>query len=259
MMPAEGPQGSTGAPPGPGPASTVAELTERLRGLRSWAGMPYRAVHRAVVRGRTLRGVPELPAYDTVYRCFQPGRSRLDAELVADIVQVLLPDGGPVEQWRQACRVILDRGSAAAVVEVTDALPDDLDGFTGRRRELARIAELAATTALTPGHTTALTPGVTAIAIDGMPGVGKTRLAVHAGHRLLRQGRFGDLQLAVDLRGHHPDRPPADPAAVLDAFLRRLGLPGERIQRLDLAGRTARYRQLLAGRPVLLLLDNAAS
>jgi len=260
-MPVEGPEGLAGAPPGPGGASTVAELTERLRGLRSWAGMAYRAVHRAVVRSRTLRGVPELPAYDTVYRCFQPGRSRLDAELVADIVQVLLPDGGPVEQWRQACRVILDRGSAAAVVEVTDALPDDLDGFAGRRRELARIAELAATTgltsAVTPGANSGVNSGVTAIAIDGMPGVGKTRLAVHAGHRLQRQ--FGDLQLAVDLRGHHPDRPPADPAAVLDAFLRRLGLPGERIQRLDLAGRAARYRQLLAGRQVLVLLDNAAS
>jgi tetratricopeptide (TPR) repeat protein len=242
---------TTAGPPAPDGAGTVDELIVRLRELRAWAGLPYRVVHRGVVRLRAARGAAERPAYDTVYRCFQAGRSRLDMELVVDIAEVLLdqrdaPDQrGALEQWRQACRAVLGQAAATAVVEVTDALPAELPDFTGRRHEVARIAALAV--------------GSLAITVHGMPGVGKTRLAIRAGHQLIRQGRYGALQFAVDLRGYHPDRPPADPAAVLDAILRRLGVPGERVQSMDLTARTATYRGLLAGREVLVLLDNAAS
>src|SRR5262249_5580189 len=60
-------------------------------------------------------------------------------------------------------------------------------------------------------------------------------------------------------RGFHPDpaQPPADPAAVLDSFLRLLGVPGQQIP-YDLAARTALFRQRLAGRRALVVLDNAA-
>ena len=80
-----------------------------------------------------------------------------------------------------------------------------------------------------------------------MAGVGKTQLAVHAGHLLARERPF-DRVLFVNLRGFHPDpaQPPADPAAVLDGFLRLLGVPGQQIPH-DLAARTAAYRD--AARP----------
>ena len=83
--------------------------------------------------------------------------------------------------------------------------------------------------------------------MSGMAGVGKTQLAVHAAH-LLTQEQAVDRVLFVDLRGFHPDRahPPADPAAVLDGFLRLLGVPGQQIPH-DLAARTAAYRRRLAG------------
>jgi tetratricopeptide (TPR) repeat protein len=236
-----------GPAPAPTGAATVEEFTRLLRILQEWSGMSYRAVHRQVVAARTARRVPERPVLNTVYRCFQPGRTRLDVELVADIAAVLLGDETAAYDWRRACQAVVARIGAAAIVDVSDRLPDDLASFTGRRVELKQIAGLADT-----GRGAA-------IAIQGMAGMGKTRLAVHAGHALLKRGRCTDVQLAVDLRGYDPDRPPADPAAVLEAFLRRLGARGDQIQHQDLAGRTAMYQRLLAGRSALILLDNAGS
>ena len=91
-----------------------------------------------------------------------------------------------------------------------------------------------------------------------MAGVGKTQLAVHIGHLLARERPF-DRVLFVNLRGFHPDpaQPPADPAAVLDGFLRLLGVPGQQIPH-DLNARVTVYRARLAGTRTLVVLDNAA-
>ncbi|MEV0393647.1 tetratricopeptide repeat protein [Polymorphospora rubra] len=233
-------------PPGPAGARTLDELVRRLRRLHAWSGLSYRELHRRVVRSRRRRGVPELPAYNTVYRSLQPGRSRLDVELVEEIAAVLrdqVGDAAAAGEWRQAYRAITGGDGDAVVVPALETLPADLAEFSGRDDELDRLRD--------PG------PGI--VVIEGMAGVGKTALAVHAAHRLLRSGRYGDPQLVVDLRGYDPELPPADPAAVLDTFLRRLGVPGDRIHGLDLAGRTAEFRRILAGRPALVVLDNAAS
>ncbi|HEX6342196.1 ATP-binding protein [Umezawaea sp.] len=235
---------ANGEAPSPAGATTVEHLTERLRLLQAWSGMSYRAIHRELARDRVARGVPERPVLNTVYRCFQPGRSRLDVELVVDIARLLLGDDDAAEQWRHGCLLVASTAAAAAIVGVAGTWPDDLPAFTGRQDDLRRV--LAPDAAL-------------GWVIAGMPGVGKTRLAVHAGHRLMADGRFDDVRLAVDLRGYDPDRPPADPSAVLEGFLRKLGVPGDRVQHLGLAGRADRFRELLAGRTALLLLDNAAS
>src|SRR5205823_11149621 len=143
----------------------------------------------------------EQPVLNTIYRCFQPGRARLDVDLVVDIARVLLGDEGMADQWRQACWVVAGLGSAAAIVNVSDVWPDDLPSFTGRGAELRDIAELFAGQGTVPAI----------MMITGMPGVGKTRLAVHAAHVLMSRGHFNNVRLAVDLRGYDPDRPPADP------------------------------------------------
>ncbi|MGH3480348.1 MAG: hypothetical protein ACRDQD_26370, partial [Nocardioidaceae bacterium] len=110
-------------------------------------------------------------AYATVYRCLQLGRSRLDIDLVVDIVAALVEDEVEAAQWRQAYARLDGQGAAAAYATVLDALPEDVDDFTGRHAELAALVEAAASTQV--------------LAIEGMAGIGKTALAVRAGHRLV--------------------------------------------------------------------------
>jgi tetratricopeptide (TPR) repeat protein len=93
-------------------------------------------------------------------------------------------------------------------------------------------------------------------AIGGMPGVGKTALAVHASHLLA--GRFPDRQLFVSLHGHTPGRDPLTPHAALAGLLAAVGVDA-RVLPGDLAGRTALWRGRMAGQKALIVLDNAAS
>ncbi|MBR7837813.1 hypothetical protein KDL01_31350, partial [Actinospica durhamensis] len=88
-------------------------------------------------------------------------------------------------------------------------------------------------------------------------GVGKTQLALRVAHELVRSGRFADLQLYANLRGFDPEHPPADPAAVLDAFLRQLEVPAQHIPP-SREERAAMLRDQLHGKRALILLDNAA-
>ena len=114
--------GLSGPPPQPYGAGTVRELTERLRSLRAWAGLSYRDVHQRVLRSRQARGVVEQPALNTVYRCFQPERARLDVELVVDVAGALLGDPDAAHAWRHACQVVAGRASAAGIGWIDRAL-----------------------------------------------------------------------------------------------------------------------------------------
>ncbi|MEO3876032.1 BTAD domain-containing putative transcriptional regulator [Nonomuraea sp. B12E4] len=122
-------------------------------------------------------------------------------------------------------------------------LPYDLPDFTGREAELERITTALSADAGTPSM----------VAICGMPGIGKTALAVRAGHRL--RGRFPDGQLFADLNG--PDGRPADVAQVLGRWLRVLGEQPNAIPD-DPAERAELLRARLVGRRVLVVLDNVA-
>jgi len=240
--------------PDPGVARTVDELIERLRSLKVWAGDPsYEAITDRINAAWAAAGRPpgELARRGTVVDCFKLGRRRLNTDLVAAVVRALNPDEGYVAQWRQALRVALGEISAAVQVRAQDRLPDDVAEFTGRSRELDRLRDALRRRAEAGG-------AVVISAIEGMAGVGKTQLAVHAGHVLAAERRF-DQVLFVNLRGFHPDptQPPADPAAVLDSFLRLLGVPGQAIPH-DLPARTTLYRRRLTGTRALVILDNAA-
>jgi DNA-binding SARP family transcriptional activator/tetratricopeptide (TPR) repeat protein len=121
-------------------------------------------------------------------------------------------------------------------------LPADVAAFTGRAAELTELDQFLAV------HATAAVS-----AISGTAGVGKTALAVHWAHRVA--DRFPDGQLYVNLHGHDPGQPmPA--ADALAGFLRALGVPGPDIP-VDTDERAARYRSLLAGQRMLVVLDNA--
>jgi DNA-binding SARP family transcriptional activator/tetratricopeptide (TPR) repeat protein len=139
-------------------------------------------------------------------------------------------------------------GGGLAVRAAPAQLPADVPGFTGRAVHLRRLDELLPST----GGRAAQTVVISAIA--GVAGVGKTTLAVHWGHRV--RDRFPDGQLYIDLRGYSAD-PPVRPAEALTHLLRSLGEPAEQIP-ADPQTAAGRYRSLLAGRRVLVVLDNAA-
>ena len=122
-------------------------------------------------------------------------------------------------------------------------LPADAVDFVGREEYLAEL----------DGCVAVGTRPVIAV-ITGMPGAGKTALAVHWAHRVA--GRFPDGQLYINLRGYAAD-PPLEPVESLARFLRALGVPDEHLPH-SLDERAALYRSLLAERRVLVLLDNAA-
>jgi tetratricopeptide (TPR) repeat protein len=242
-----------GTLPDPGRAGTLDELIEGLRLLKTLTGNPsYDTITRRVNEAwKVNRPGDELVGKTTVRDCFRLGRRRLNTDLVVAVVAALHPDAGYVAHWRQALRVIAGETQAAAQVRVQDALPPDLPGFIGRTVELDRLCQAL--------HDRAVHGGAVVIsAIAGMAGVGKTQLAVHAAHILARD-KVLERVLFVNLRGFHhdPAQPPADPAAVLDGFLRLLEVPGQQIPH-DLPARIALYRDRLAGTRTLVLLDNAA-
>lgn len=123
-------------------------------------------------------------------------------------------------------------------------LPADLPCFTGRERALKQALDLAAETS----------GALPVLAIDGIPGVGKTALAVRLAHRVAP--RFPDGQLFADLGGFTSGKGPSDPGAVLYEFLEALGLPRWRIPETT-DSRAALFRSVLATRRVLVVLDNA--
>jgi tetratricopeptide (TPR) repeat protein/transcriptional regulator with XRE-family HTH domain len=126
-------------------------------------------------------------------------------------------------------------------------LPPAVAGFTGRAAELAALTRILDRVG---------EPGTVVIsAIDGTAGVGKTALAIQWAHQVAE--RFPDGQLYVNLRGYDPDRP-VPPADALAGFLRALGVGGQDIPPEE-DERAAGYRSLLAGRRVLVVLDNAGS
>jgi len=90
--------------------------------------------------------------------------------------------------------------------------------------------------------------------VVGTAGIGKTALALHWAHRVA--GRFGDGQLYANLRGFGPRVTPAPPQEVIRGFLGALGLPPASLP-APLEAQAALYRSLLAGRSMLVLLDNA--
>ncbi|MCO8269051.1 tetratricopeptide repeat protein [Actinoplanes sp. TRM 88003] len=222
--------------PDPAPARSLDDLTTLLRALKAWAGNPsYELITERVNSERPAKRA-------TVSDCFRSGRRRVDNDLFIAVVRALRPDRGYVAQWRQALRVVAGETRAAAQVRTQDALPADPPEFTGRAAELSQLRRDPAGLAT----------------IEGMAGVGKTQLAVHAAHLLAADHPY-DHVLFVDLRGFHidPAQPPADPSAVLDSLLQLLGLPARRIPH-DLTARAAAFRDHLAHRRALIVLDNAA-
>src|SRR5262249_19406252 len=148
-----------------------------------------------------------------------------------------------------ATDVLAGRGGAApgAVAAATRALPRDIAAFTGRQAELAQLMGTLADAAA---------GGVVGIhAIDGMAGIGKTTFAVHAAHRLT--GTFPDGQFFLPLHAHTPGQRPGEPANALASLPLTAGVAAAAVPP-GLEARAGRWRDFVAGKKILLLLDDAA-
>ncbi|MGW3960100.1 BTAD domain-containing putative transcriptional regulator [Amycolatopsis sp. NPDC005003] len=139
---------------------------------------------------------------------------------------------------------------AAAVVSIEPAkaisqLPAAVPKLAGRTEELAWL----------DGLVTRAEAGESTVAVvSGTAGVGKSALVVWWAHRVAP--RFPDGVLFASLRGFDPHHPPLEPAELLTQFLLGLGVETARIPEL-LHERVALYRSLIAGRRMLVLLDDA--
>lgn len=126
-------------------------------------------------------------------------------------------------------------------------LPAPVAGFVGRADELAELDRIATTSQAATG--------LPIVAICGGGGVGKTALARQWAHR--RAADFPDGQLYIDLQGFGP-RPPVAAREALGRFLSALGVEPGRIP-AGVDELASRYRTALAGRRILVVLDNARS
>ena len=170
------------------------------------------------------------------------------------LADILGADPGPeIAEQSAALRSVADQrvadhqpvadGRAPAVRPAQ--LPAGSRHFIGRQREQAEMAEQLRTGA----------GGVVTIAVDGIPGVGKSALAVHWAQ--LVADDFPDGQLFVNLRGFD-EREQVGAAEALTGFLTAVGVPQQEIPSA-LADLTALYRSVMWSRRMVVVLDNAWS
>jgi DNA-binding SARP family transcriptional activator len=190
-----------------------------------------------------------------LYRCGrQADALRLYERLRVRLAEELGADPGPRLQLLHQQILTSDPaltgaapgGAPTAPLATPRHLPPPPRWFAGRAREQA---ELDAALATVDQSST-----VVISALSGTAGVGKTALALRWAHRVARE--FTDGQLYVNLRGFGPHEP-MTPAEAVRVFLDGLGVPPPRVP-AGLDAQVGLYRSLLAGRRMLVLLDNAA-
>ncbi|MBC3840396.1 hypothetical protein GXW82_09715 [Streptacidiphilus sp. 4-A2] len=208
----------------------------------------FRALRRALVQEF---GVEPSPSVQELHRRMLDGDATLAAPAPLDAAPAPEPSAGTGTTGTTGTTRAEGAGSRATPGSPRHQLPADTVAFTGRSRELDELLGLARQ-APQDGE-----PGTVVIsAIDGMGGIGKSTLAIHAAHRI--RARFPDGQLFIDLHGHTPGSAPLGVGEALDWFLRSLGVPPQLIPQ-DLDERAAFYRDRLADTRTLIILDNAAS
>ena len=220
----------------------VPAFGELLKRLREDAGLTQRELASAAgVAVRTIsdleRGVSQTARKETARLLAEAlGLNESDrAAFMAAARGLPLPMEVP--------RPTMQGGGMAAA---TRTLPRDIASFVGRETQLRCLLEASER---------ADEGGIVAIhAIGGMAGIGKTALAVHAAHVLAE--RYPDGQIFLHLHGHTPGHRPVDPADALASLLLTAGVQAQQILP-GLEARMGLWRDHLAGKRLLLLLDNA--
>ncbi|MET7482980.1 BTAD domain-containing putative transcriptional regulator [Streptomyces sp. NPDC005538] len=242
---------------------------QRLDAVTAWADAETAVGNHAVVIGRLPELIGEHPLVEPLVavlmralyeagrgsealECFAEARKRLADELGAD----------PGAELRRIHQAILQ--GALEPAEATDPppaapsmrprptpmparLPLDVPAFTGREEDLAQLDKFLAEGI--GGPTVAVVS-----TLSGTAGVGKTAVAVHWAHRVADW--FEDGQIYLNLHGFEPSRPPVTPAEALPRLLEALGVLPQHMP-VSPEAQAGLYRGMLAGRRMLVVLDNA--
>jgi tetratricopeptide (TPR) repeat protein/transcriptional regulator with XRE-family HTH domain len=204
----------------------MASFGQLLRQLRTRAGLTQEEL--ALAAGLSTRSVSDLE------RGINLTARKDTARLLAGALNLQGPDRTAFETAARG------RGAADGTAAATRTLPRDVASFTGRAAELRQIADADGAGGI--------------FTIGGMAGVGKTAFAVHAAHQLAP--RFPDGQVFLPLHGHTPGQRPVQPADALASLLQTIGVAPQQIPP-SLEARTGLWRDHLAGKRLLLLLDDA--
>ncbi|NUT07217.1 MAG: hypothetical protein HOV76_27455 [Hamadaea sp.] len=190
-----------------------------------------------------MRAYARTGQQDRALHLYADLRKRLSEELGVD----------PAPETQAAYREILRPGGVDNANRVPQPRPAQLPlttpYFGGRDDALAAVAGHLCGP-LRPGEI----PSARILVVHGMPGIGKTTLTVQVAHQVKQ--RYPDGQLYADLRGESID--PAHPGQLLSGFLRSLGVAVADVPE-SLAERSALLRSYLAGRRILMVLDDARS
>jgi tetratricopeptide (TPR) repeat protein/transcriptional regulator with XRE-family HTH domain len=225
------------------------EFSRLLRSLRLAAGLTQEEL--ADRAGLSVGAVASMERGIT-RRPYRSSLTRLcDALQLADARrQDLIRLARTGQEWAAAEGLLPAAGAARKARQpiVPRQLPPAAPDFAGREAQLQSLH------ALLTGGTSAEPRGTVVAVIDGTAGVGKTTLAVHWAHRVARS--FPDGQLYLNLNGFGPAGGPLRPADALGMLLEALHVPSARLP-VTLAGRTSLWRSAVAGRQLLVVLDNA--
>ncbi len=161
------------------------------------------------------------------------------ARLLADALKL---SGDARDSFEAAARGRYPANGTAAAAR---ALPRDVSSFTGRNDELRGLAETVKASAAAVG----------VCAVTGMAGAGKTAFAVHAAYQLTPL--YPDGQIFLPLHAHTPGQRAATASDALVSLLQTMGVSAAQLP-ADLAARASLWRALMAGKKLLLLLDDAA-
>ncbi len=227
---------------GPDPAR-IADTAGLVREVDLLRRLAARGTGKARVSLADLARLVDVPR-STVH-AYVSGKIHPPSDVFDRIVIALGVPRAEWGRWNDAWfRVAGHLHSERQADEVPRQLPLGAGGFVGREADLAALDRL-----LTGSSDTRVA------VLTGMPGVGKTAVAIRWAHRAAPD--FPDGQLFADLRGF-ADARPAAPADVLTGFLRALGTRDRALPR-EPDQLAARFRSAVAGCRVLIVLDDASS
>ncbi|MDT7845657.1 helix-turn-helix domain-containing protein [Streptomyces justiciae] len=212
------------------------DFGQLLRRLRQDAGLTIESL--AENSGVSARGIGNLERGE---------RTVPQRRTVAALADGLRLDAAERVQLLAAARAGRVRRSNGDNPAGPGALPREVDDFTGRDQELARLSEMARQLEAERGS-----GQQSVIVLSGAPGVGKTTLVLRAARELAH--RFPDGQLLVNLQGMDDD--PPHWSELMLRILKTLGLPDSELAKAGPQGRPELYRRVLAERRLLLVLDN---